>query len=93
MSYVNLDKTDPEKGKLWMYGVVKRVSNGTWLDIKNARTKYNKVGEGAEILWGGVTAMNFLVGMSTEKFNPNPWNNDKVGAWYMDVGNIDYGLK
>ena len=37
--------------------------------------------------------MNFLAGTTIEKFNPNLWNKDKVGAWYMDIGKIDYSLK
>ena len=93
MSDTDLDETGTEKEKLWIYGVVKRVSDDTCLVSKNARTKCHMVGEAAEILWDAVPSINFPLGTSIKKFNPHLWNKDKVGAWCVDVEKIDYGLK
>ena len=76
-----------------MNGVVARVSDGTWLVNANARTKCFKAGEAAEILWDADPEVNYLSGKSIAEFNPKLWNKDKEGAWCMDLGKTDYGLK
>ena len=89
---VDLDETGTQKGEQWMYGVVKRVSDGTWLVSKNARTKCHKAGEAAEVLWDAVPELGYVEGRTIVALNPKLWNKDKLGAWCKDVGKIDYGV-
>ena len=90
---IDMDNLGMVKKNLWMNGVVMRVSDGTWLVSANARKKCFKTGEAAEVLWDAVPEVNFLKGKSIVEFKPQLWNKDKLGAWCMDLGKIDYGIE
>ena len=37
-----------------------------------------------------VPEVNYPTGKSIAEFKPNLWNKDKFGAWYKDLGKIEY---
>ena len=69
-----------------------RVRDPTWLVVANTQTNCFKASEAAEVLWDGVTEVNYPAGKSITEFKPNLWNKDKLGSLYKDLGNIDYGI-
>ena len=91
LSSIYMDKAGSETNVLWMGGTVERVSDGTCL-MPGTRTKCYKEGEAEEVCWDAMTEVNYPPGRTTENFNQNFWNKDKVGAWIRDHGEVDYGI-
>ena len=79
---VSVDLNDAEKTKvcIWMTGVVRRVSDGTWPLTARSRTKCHPVGAAAEIFWNTVPEIEFEASSSIQPLNPKMWNKDKEGA-------------
>ena len=48
---VDMNESGTEKKLIWMHGVVKRVSDGTWLVNANSRTNCWGAGKVAEVDW------------------------------------------
>ena len=89
---IDTDTSGKVKELIWMNGKVMRVSDGICLVGVNARTKYFKAGEEAEVLWDAVPEVKHSDSKSIAEFKPKIWNRDKLGAWCKDLGNIDYGI-
>jgi len=76
----------------WCSGVVKRVSDGTWL-LPKARTRCYKKGEAAEIEWDAMPDIGLeTTTTSIESLPPKMWNQQCDGAWRKDLGDIDIGV-
>ena len=89
---IDMDTAGKVKELIWMNGKVMRFIEGTWLVGVNSRTNCFKEGEAAEVLWDAVPEVNYPDGKSIAEFKPNLWNNDKLVAWYKDLGKIYYGI-
>ena len=89
---IDMDTAVKVKELIWMNGKLMRVSDGTWLVGVNAQTNCFKEGEADEMLCDPVREVSYPAGKSIAEFKPNLWNKDKLGAWYMDLGKIDYGI-
>ncbi|KAL7546176.1 hypothetical protein ACHAWF_015185 [Thalassiosira exigua] len=87
----DLDEKGTETANKWCGGVIKRVSDGTWL-LPGARTRCYKRGEAAEVLWDPVEEIGMGSVRSIVHFDPKKWNQDEVNSWRKDYGDIDYGL-
>ena len=61
---VDMKKAGTEKNILWMHGVVKIFSDGTWLVNANARTNCWGAGKAAEVDWDACEEANYLAGKS-----------------------------
>ena len=90
---VDMDETRTIKEATWMNGTMCRVSDSSWLFNERSRKRCHPGGEAAEILFGAVPSINYVVGKEIFELEPNLWNKDKVGAWYKYLGKIDYGIK
>ena len=76
----------------WCSGVVKRVSDGTWL-LPKARTRCYKKGEAAEIEWDAMPDIGLMTTTtSIERLPSKMWNKQCDGAWRKDLGDIDIGV-
>ena len=75
----------------WCSGIVEDVSDGTWIKAGTRRQRY-KEGEAARVLWDAVPEANFAASKSVEVFDKRLWNQNSIGAWRKDLGEVDYGL-
>ena len=75
----------------WCAGEVKDVSDGTWV-IAEHRSKTWKENEAASVIWDPVPEANIPKLTTVEKFAENMWNKNVIGAWRMEIKDIDYGL-
>ena len=69
-----------------------RFSDGTWLVGANSRTNCFKTVEAVEVLWDAVPEVNYPSIKPISECKPNLWNKDRLGAWFKDLGKIDYGI-
>ena len=75
----------------WCSGIVEDVSDGTWIKAGTRQQRY-KEGEAARVLWDAVPEANFAASKSVEVFDKRLWNQNSIGAWRKDLGEVDYGL-
>lgn len=90
LSNFDMDDEGIVKEAIWCSGIVEDVSDGTWI-IAHTRRRY-KANEAARVNWDAVPSANFLGGRSVEIFKSNKWNQNDVGAWRKDMGEVDYGI-
>ena len=76
----------------WCGGVIVKVSDGTD-KVPGGRTRRFKENEAAEIKWDPVEELDENYDTSWEVLLQSKWNKDCEGAWRIDLGDIDYGIK
>jgi len=76
----------------WCGGVVKKVSDGTDR-VPNGRTRCYKENEAAKIEWDPVEELDAPACTTWEVLKETKWNKNCEGAWRIDFGVIDYGIK
>ncbi len=77
----------------WCGGVNLKFSDGTD-KVPGGRTRRYKENEAAKIKWDPVKELDEKGGAETwEVLLQSNWNKDCEGAWRIDLGDIDYGIK
>ena len=76
-------------------GRSKIVCDGTWAregEFGPLKTCYKK-GEAADVLWDAVKETGKEACRQIIELKPGKWNGNEVGAWCLEVGEIDYRIK
>ena len=89
----DIDQEDGSVEKVlhWCGGVVKKISDGTWL-LPNARTRCYPENGAAEIEWDPIPFINMPACKGIQVLSESKWNKDCEGAW-RDFGDENFGLK
>ena len=64
----------------WCGGVVKNISDGTWVKPGKLRQFY-KENEAAFVFWDSVTEADYPASHSIDPFDENKWNKNCDGSW------------
>ena len=95
-SFDTFDKNGDKNGTTlrWCGGVIVKVSDGTD-KVPGGRTRRYKENEAAKIKWDPVKELDEEEGAKPtwEVLLQSNWNKDCEGAWRIDLGDIDYGIK
>ena len=75
----------------WCGGVIKRISDGTWLR-DGTRTKCYNENEVAYIHWDPIPELDMAACKGNQELLERKRNKDIGGAWRWDLGEEDYGL-
>ena len=94
LSEFDLTEDGTETDVCWCGGVIKEISDGTWIipTVSGRGKKCYKKGEAADIYWEAVETAGFLAGRAIVELNPRKWNKEVVGGWRKDLGDINYSV-